>query len=128
MKSKILILVILLLSQLLLNAQNSKREFRGAWVATVVNLDWPSSPNLSVEKQKDELINLLDNLKSVNINAVIFQVRSECDAMYPYEIEPWSCWLTGHQGRAPEPFYNTIFTFGEQNHLRPPIEISGFRD
>lgn len=118
MKFKILIFLVLFLNQLFLFAQNPKREFRGAWIATVVNLDWPSSPNLSVENQKDELINLLDNLKSVNINAVIFQVRSECDAMYPSEIEPWSYWLTGQQGKAPVPFYDPLKFTVEEAHKR----------
>ncbi|MCK6605598.1 MAG: family 10 glycosylhydrolase [Ignavibacteriaceae bacterium] len=83
---------------------NPKREFRGAWIATVTNLDWPKTRGTSptvVAQQKLELIQLLDKLDEININAVVFQVRSECDAMYPSPIEPWSYWLTGQQGANP---------------------------
>ena len=118
MKTKHLLLLLFFAIQFILVAQNPKREFRGAWIATVINLDWPSSPNLSVEKQKNELIDLLDDLKSVNINAVVFQVRSEADAMYPSEIEPWSYWLTGKQGVAPEPFYDPLKFAIEEAHKR----------
>ncbi len=95
-----------------------KREFRGVWVATVVNLDWPTSRNLSVEEQKESLKNLFDKIANTNINAVIFQVRSECDAMYNSSIEPWSYWLTGKQGKAPEPFYDPLRFAIEEAHKR----------
>ncbi len=85
-----------------------EREFRGAWIATVVNLDWPSEPGLPVEEQKKELTRLLDALSFLNFNTVIFQVRPECDAFYKSEFEPWSYWLTGEQGKAPDPFYDPL--------------------
>ena len=85
-----------------------KREFRGAWIATVVNLDWPSSPFLAPEAQRTELLRILDEMRAQNINAVMFQVRSECDAMYASTLEPWSYWLTGQQGKAPSPFYDPL--------------------
>jgi len=85
-----------------------KREFRGAWIATVINLDWPSSRVLSAEAQRQELIRILDELKSAGINAVMFQIRSECDAMYASTLEPWSYWLTGQQGVPPAPFYDPL--------------------
>ncbi len=97
---------------------STDREFRGAWVATVVNLDWPSSPALPVEKQKEELINLFDALAFLNFNAVFFQVRPECDALYNSNIEPWSFWLTGKQGKAPEPFYDPLEFAIEEAHKR----------
>lgn len=77
------------------------REFRGAWVATVANIDWPSAPGLPKETQQAELISLLDRLKAVRFNAVIFQVRPACDAMYESEREPWSEFLTGTMGKSP---------------------------
>ncbi len=83
-----------------------KREFRGAWIATVTNLDWPSSTN--PESQRLELIQLLDELKAAGINAVVFQIRPECDALYQSSYEPWSYWLTGNQGTAPVPFYDPL--------------------
>ncbi len=109
-----------LIFQILINAQSNhpKREFRGAWIATVLNLDWPSSPSLSTDQQKQQLIDMLDGLKAAGINAVIFQVRSECDAMYSSNIEPWSYWLTGQQGKAPNPFYDPLQFAVEEAHKR----------
>ena len=66
------------------------REFRGAWVATVANIDWPSRRDLSVEEQKAELLAILDRAARLKLNAIIFQVRPGCDAMYASQIEPWS--------------------------------------
>ncbi len=77
------------------------REFRGAWIATIYNLDWPSTKGLSATAQQAELRSLLDKLAALKINAVMFQVRPECDALYTSSIEPWSAWLTGTMGRSP---------------------------
>ncbi|HEY4194556.1 MAG TPA: family 10 glycosylhydrolase [Mucilaginibacter sp.] len=85
-----------------------KREFRGVWIATVVNIDWPSDVHLPVERQKQDLINILDANQRAGINAVIFQVRPAADAFYAKSIEPWSRWLTGKQGQAPDPFYDPL--------------------
>jgi uncharacterized lipoprotein YddW (UPF0748 family) len=84
------------------------REFRGAWIATVANIDWPSKPGLSVAEQKAELIALLNHAVQLKLNAVIFQVRPACDALYASPIEPWSEYLTGTMGRAPRPFYDPL--------------------
>src|ERR1700747_686799 len=75
-----------------------KREFRGEWIATVVNIDWPSSSNLSVDQQKKELLTILDADQRAGINAVMLQVRPAADAFYAKSMEPWSRWLTGKQG------------------------------
>jgi uncharacterized lipoprotein YddW (UPF0748 family) len=90
-------------------SQSSKREFRGAWVASVANLDWPSAEARGrTGAQQTELITLLDQLKSTGITSVLLQIRSECDAVYPSSIEPWSYWLTGDQGTAPSPYYDPL--------------------
>jgi uncharacterized lipoprotein YddW (UPF0748 family) len=94
------------------------REFRGAWIATVANKDWPSKPGLSVAEQKAELISLLDRAAQLKLNAVIFQVRPMCDAMYASPIEPWSEYLTGTQGHAPEPFYDPLTFAIAEAHKR----------
>jgi len=78
-----------------------QREFRGAWIATVHNIDWPSRENLPADVQKAELVQILDRAVALNLNAIILQVRSECDAMYPSAIEPWAPWLTGTMGKSP---------------------------
>jgi uncharacterized lipoprotein YddW (UPF0748 family) len=91
------------------SAQTSpKRELRAAWIATVVNIDWPSRQGLSTQQQQEEFVNLLDLLKSVGMNAVIVQVRPSADAFYPSSYEPWSEYLSGEQGRSPEPYYNPL--------------------
>ena len=77
------------------------REFRGVWIATVYNLDWPSAKGLSAGTQQAELRTILDKVAALKMNAVIFQVRPECDALYQSSIEPWSAWLTGTMGRSP---------------------------
>ena len=77
-----------------------KREFRSAWIATVWCLDWPSQ-GAGADKQKAQMDRLLDSLQVNRFNAVNFQVRSMCDAMYQSSIEPWSSYLTGTRGQDP---------------------------
>jgi uncharacterized lipoprotein YddW (UPF0748 family) len=85
-----------------------KREFRGVWVTTAWNIDWPSQRGLPVEQQKSELIEILDRIQSLNFNAIILQIRPTGDALYASQLEPWSEWLTGTQGKAPEPYYDPL--------------------
>lgn len=84
-------------------AQNipPKREFRGVWLSTVTNIDWPKNRNDSESKKQADLKNYLLKLKDSGVNAVLLQVRCSCDAMYKSEIEPWSYWFSGKQGKAP---------------------------
>jgi uncharacterized lipoprotein YddW (UPF0748 family) len=77
-----------------------EREFRAAWIATVDNIDFPTRKNLSIDEQKAELIKNLELAESLKLNAVVFQVRPQCDALYQSSIEPWSEFLTGEMGRA----------------------------
>jgi uncharacterized lipoprotein YddW (UPF0748 family) len=77
------------------------KEFRGVWIATVSNIDWPSAPGLTAQKQQGQLLAYFDLFQNIGINAVVFQVRPCCDAFYPSEIEPWSEFLTGVQGQHP---------------------------
>lgn len=79
-----------------------KREFRGVWIATVANIDWPKSGNDSWEKQKYDFIALLDYYEQLNFNAVIVQVRAAGDAFYPSNYSPWSKYLTGQEGVKPK--------------------------
>lgn len=77
------------------------REFRGLWIATVANIDWPSASGLTVDAQRAELRVLLDRARSLRMNAVILQVRAAGDALYRSDFEPWSRSLTGTQGADP---------------------------
>ena len=95
-----------------------QREFRAAWIATVGNIDWPSRRDLSTAEQKAELVAILERAAKIGLNAVIFQVRPACDALYPSQLEPWSEYLTGTMGRPPEPFYDPLAFAIEEAHKR----------
>ncbi len=113
-----LLLLLLITCHLGIFAQSDKHEFRGIWVTTVNNLDWPSSSKLSTEEQKKEFLKILDNLQEFNINAVFVQIRAAGDAFYPSEIEPWSVWLSGKQGKAPKPYYDPLTFMIKSCHER----------
>lgn len=95
-----------------------KRELRGVWIATVANIDWPSSKHLDPSLQRQEFIRILDNLQSKGINCVMVQVRDAADAFYAKSTEPWSEWLNGRQGLGPEPFYDPLEFFIQEAHKR----------
>jgi len=95
-----------------------RREFRGVWLSTVGNIDWPSRPGLPADSQRAELTAMLDRAASLNLNAVILQVRPAGDALYDSPIEPWSEYLTGTQGRAPEPAYDPLEFAVAEAHRR----------
>ena len=92
------------------------REFRAAWVATVANIDWPSSALLSSEAQKAEARALVKRARDLGLNTLILQVRPAADALYASPLEPWSEYLTGTQGKAPEPFYDPLAFWIEEAH------------
>jgi len=91
-------------------------ELRGAWIATVYNIDWPSKSSLSQEQQKSEMIHLLNVLESIKMNAVFFQIRSECDALYESPYEPWAKSLTGVSGKSPG--YDPLSFLIKEAHAR----------
>ncbi len=95
-----------------------KREFRAVWVATVANIDWPSAPGLDSETQQAEALAILDLAVQIGLNAVVFQVRPQCDALYASRIEPWSYFLSGEQGKAPEPYYDPLAFWITEAHAR----------
>ncbi|MDL5045800.1 family 10 glycosylhydrolase [Oscillatoria amoena NRMC-F 0135] len=99
MRMIFLFLFVGLLGFMPLSAQ--QKEFRGAWITTAWNLNFPSKPGLSVGQQQQELIALLNTAQRLGLNAVLFQVRPEGDAFYPSRLDPWSRFLTGTQGRDP---------------------------
>jgi uncharacterized lipoprotein YddW (UPF0748 family) len=99
------------------NAQ-PKYEFRGVWVATVVNIDWPAAGNYDPLKQQADYIRLLDLHQRNGMNAMIVQVRPAADAFYDSPYEPWSQWLTGVQGKAPSPYYDPLEFMIRETHKR----------
>lgn len=94
------------------------REFRGVWIATVANIDWPVSPDSPWEVQKQEFTKLLDYYKNLNFNAVIVQIRTAGDAFYPSNYAPWSKYLTGKQGKAPATQENPLTWMIKEAHDR----------
>lgn len=94
------------------------REFRGVWIATVGNIDWPSGKGLSVEQQKAEILNMFDIIRQNNMNAVVVQIRPSADAFYASSYEPWSVYLTGRQGTPPSPYYDPLEFMIEEAHKR----------
>ncbi len=95
-----------------------RREFRGVWVASVSNINWPSKPGLAAADQRRELTALLDRAAALKLNAVILQVRPGCDALYDSPYEPWSEYLTGAMGKAPDPPYDPLEYAVAQTHAR----------
>jgi uncharacterized lipoprotein YddW (UPF0748 family) len=94
------------------------REFRAVWVATVDNIDWPSRPGLDPDSQRVEALSILDRSADLGLNAVVLQVRPQCDALYASELEPWSYYLTGEQGVPPEPLYDPLQFWVTEAHAR----------
>lgn len=92
----------------------AKREFRGAWIQCVNG----QFLGMSTEEMQATLSNQLDILAKDGVNAIIFQVRPECDALYKSDIEPWSRFLTGRQGTAPNPYWDPLEWMVEQCHNR----------
>ncbi len=94
------------------------REMRGVWIASVENTDWPSKPGLPSAQQQKEFTDLLDLLKKLKFNTVIVQVRPAADTFWPSEREPWSHYLTGKQGSAPDPAYDPLAFMIKEAHKR----------
>ncbi len=93
-------------------------EFRGVWVASVDNIDWPSKGNYNADSQKTAFIQLLDMHKANGMNAMVVQIRPATDAFYPSPYEPWSEWLTGKQGSPPVPYYDPLAFMITETHKR----------
>lgn len=99
-------------------AQIPQYEFRAVWIATVDNIDWPSKKGLPADIQQDEFIKILDMHQHNGMNAVVMQIRPATDAFYPSTLEPWSEWLTGQQGLAPNPYYDPLEFMIKETHKR----------
>lgn len=121
---KLLVLSVALLCCAALFAQDAdqsvfsaqpKREFRGAWIHTVGNMQLRT---MSQDEIRAMYIRTLDSLQSAGCNAVIFQVRPQADALYISELEPWSRYLTGTQGVAPSPLWDPLEFMIEESHKR----------
>lgn len=103
------------------NFQSPKRETRAVWLTTFANLDWPktyaTSPE-NIERQKQELITLLDQYQQANINTVLLQTRVRAATIYPSAIEPWDKCITGKEGKAPSYGYDPLKFVVDECHKR----------
>ncbi|MBC7623550.1 MAG: family 10 glycosylhydrolase [Aeromicrobium sp.] len=95
-----------------------QREFRAVWVASVANIDWPSRRDLTVAQQQAEIIATVERVRELNMNAIVLQVRTSADALYESNLEPWSEYLTGTQGKAPDPYYDPLKMWVDEAHKR----------
>ena len=91
-------------------------EMRAAWVAAVSNLNFPTRPGLPVPTQREQVRRIVAAAADCGLNALMVQVRPEGDALYHSELEPWSRYLTGTQGK--EPGYDPLQTFIEEGQRR----------
>ena len=107
------VLTFLLLLTLSVTAQQ-KREFRGAWIQCVNG----QFKGIGTETMQRTLSYQLDELQKDGCNAIIFQVRPECDALYESSLEPWSYYLTGQQGQRPTPYWDPLQWMIDQCHRR----------
>lgn len=93
-------------------------EMRGVWVSSVYNLDYPSSPTTDSDKLKAEADEILDNCVKWGLNAVFLQVRPSGDALYKSDLFPWSKYLTGSVGTAPQDGFDPLEYWVEAAHKR----------
>ena len=115
MKKLILVLSLVFCHSIISEAlAQTKREFRGAWIQCVNG----QFQGIGTEQMQQTLTYQLDELQKDGVNAIIFQVRPECDALYPSTLEPWSRFLTGQQGRAPQPYWDPLQWMIDQCHAR----------
>ena len=116
MNYQTLLLALFLMASQFLHAQRlqPKREFRGAWIQCVNN----QFNGLGRDRMQQTLLYQLDELQKTGINAILFQVRAEGDALYQSSLEPWSRYLTGQQGLAPDPYWDPLAWMVEQCHQR----------
>ncbi|MGI6084240.1 MAG: family 10 glycosylhydrolase [Acetivibrionales bacterium] len=123
-KSFVLIVIFILLLNLpafaATNETSGKKsgDFRGLWVATVANIDYPTKPTTNSEILKSEAIEILDYAKNTGLNAVFLQVRPSGDALYPSKYYPWSKYLTGTQGLAPSGGFDPLEFWISEAHKR----------
>nr|WP_299340958.1 family 10 glycosylhydrolase [Allomuricauda sp.] len=95
-----------------------EQEFRGVWIATVVNIDWPKNGMDDSNKKKKDFIKILDFYKRLNFNAAIVQMRTAGDAFYPTELAPWSKYLSGEEGEPPQGFKDPLEWMIAETHKR----------
>jgi len=115
MKRSIALLLAGIFSLSVFSQTAPKREFRGAWIHVIGQGQYK---DMSSQEMKRYFINMLDSLQSYHVNAVIFQVRPMADACYHSDLEPWSHFLTGTQGKAPDSGFDPMAFVLTEAHKR----------
>ncbi len=115
MKKTVAFLAILLCALHVFAQQPPKREFRGTWIHTVGNRDYQK---MTTDEMKQHYVDLLNKFEAAGINAIIFQIRPQADAFYISDLEPWSRFITGVQGQAPNPLWDPLEFMVEECHNR----------
>ncbi len=118
MRKKYITLLLIIFLSISVFGKKPKREMRAVWIATVDNIDWPSTKYLSSTEQRIEIMQMLDSLEKVKINTIFIQIRPSADSFYPSLLEPWSEYLTGTQGAIPCPYYDPLQFIIEEAHTR----------
>lgn len=98
--------------------QTAQDGMRGVWVSTIYNIDYPSAQGLSADALKSEADTILDNIAAMGLNTVFLQVRPSADALYPSEIFPWSRYISGTVGQAPDGDFDVLAYWVEGAHSR----------
>ena len=112
------ILVLTMLLPVAYAAQPAQDGMRGVWVATVANIDYPSRQGLTADELKSEADTILDNIAAMGLNTVFFQVRPSADALYQSDIFPWSRYVSGTAGQAPDQDFDVLSYWVEAAHSR----------
>lgn len=116
--SLLLILLSLISCGVFKSVPQPKTEFRGVWIATVVNIDWPKNGNDQIEKQKKDFLQILDFYDELNFNVIIVQIRTAGDAFYNSKYAPWSRFLTSKEGLAPDSDFDILEWMIDESHSR----------
>lgn len=98
--------------------QTAQDGMRGVWVSTIYNIDYPSAQGLSADALKSEADTILDNIAAMGLNTVFLQVRPSADAIYPSEIFPWSRYISGTVGQAPDGDFDVLAYWVDGAHSR----------
>ena len=113
---RVLLVLILITTQIFAESIAPREEFRGVWLSTVTNIDWPKSKYDTDIKKQADLKDYIEKMKDTGLNAVLFQVRCACDAMYESPYEPWSYWFSGTQGQGPSMDWDPLEFAVEEAH------------
>ena len=112
------ILVLAMLIPAAYAAQPAQDGMRGVWVSSVANIDYPSQQGLSADQLKSEADTILNNIAAMGLNTVFLQVRPSADALYQSALFPWSRYVSGTAGQAPDGDFDVLAYWVEGAHSR----------